>query len=117
MWNLAQSVLIEILAPLVVVIFGIVGSIALGYAKRKWGIEIEAKHREAMHQALETGARAVAARYGLGPTGTITTAAINEVIEYAKRSTPDAMAKLNPPQSVATNLATAALQRVLGLGT
>lgn len=90
----------------------------------KWlqarGIEIEGRHREALHSALETAARALIARYGgtlrETPLNVATTEA-KEVIEDASRSVPDAFKYLGidkgTPGVVLQNLAMSKLQKVI----
>lgn len=72
-------------------------------AKRKWGIEIEANHREAFQSAIMSGISAALSR---GLTGS---AAIDAAIEHAEASVPDAMAALKPTQQVLVNIASAKL--------
>lgn len=84
---------------------GIIGWAAAA-ARRKWGIEIEARHREAMHSALMTGAQ-LAMKHEL--TGK---AAIDLVLRYIKQSVPDAIGNLKPSPDVLTDLAKAKLEQV-----
>ena len=76
-------------------------------AKARWGIEIEARHREALHSALMSGIRNA---LGGGLTGQ---AAINAAISYAARSVPDAIAKLDPEARVLEDLAYSKLQEAM----
>ncbi|RWR26808.1 hypothetical protein D2T29_19720 [Sinirhodobacter populi] len=78
------------------------------FAKEKWGIEIEAKHREALHSAIMSGIRSAVARGLTGP------AAIDAAIQHATASVPDAIAALNPASQVLINIASAKLKEVLG---
>lgn len=64
-------------------------------AKRRWGIEIEARHREALHSALMSGIRAALNRGLTGP------AAIDSAVKYATQSVPDALARLAYSNAVA----------------
>ena len=84
---------------------GIIGWAAAA-ARRKWGIEIEARHREALQSALLTGAH-LAMKHEL--TGK---AAIDVVLGYIKQSVPDAIGSLNPSTEVLTDLAKAKLEQV-----
>lgn len=68
------------------------------FAKARWGIEIEARHREALHSALFTGATAVINRQ------MTTDAAKIAVKGYARRSVPDALAALRPDPQVLDEL-------------
>jgi hypothetical protein len=76
-------------------------------AKDRWGIEIEARHREALHSALMSG---IQAALGRGLRGQ---AAIDAAVSYAQRSVPDAMARLRPDTGLLANLAGAKLVDVL----
>lgn len=95
----------HILELLGLVLTGIIGWAAAA-ARRKWGIDIEASHREALHWALYTAAQ-LAIKHEL--TGK---AAVDLVLEYARRSVPDAMGNLKPSAEVLTDLAKAKLEQV-----
>lgn len=71
--------------------------------QRKWGLDIEARHREALHSALMTGARMALDR-ALSPQS-----AAELAVAYARESVPDAMRKLQPSPEVLANLARAKL--------
>lgn len=70
---------------------------------KRTGIEIEARHRDALHSALMSGARLAAARELTGK------AAIGLIIDYVRQSVPEALSKLTPPQAVLADLAEAKL--------
>lgn len=95
----------HILELLGVLLTGIIGWAAAA-ARRKWGIEIEARYREALHSALMTGAQ-LAMKHEL--TGK---AAINLVLRYIKQSVPDAIGNLKPSPDVLTDLAKAKIEQV-----
>lgn len=72
--------------------------------RSKWGIDIEARHREALHAALMTGARlAIDRKLDLQ-------AAVQLTIAHVTGSVPDAVARLQPSRAVLENLARAKLQ-------
>lgn len=77
------------------------------FMKEKWGIEIEARHREALHSAILTGIRA-ALEKGLTRDQVITAA-----IEHVSASVPDAISALRPASGVLENLIAAKLKEVL----
>lgn len=95
----------HILELLGVLLTGIIGWAAAA-ARRKWGIEIEARYREALHSALLTGAQ-LAMKHEL--TGK---AAIDLVLRYIKQSVPDAIGSLKPSPDVLTDLAKAKIEQV-----
>ena len=105
--------LVAAVTPLLIDLLAIVLMAALTWAaawgKRKFGVDIEAKHRDALHSALMTGARLAAARRLTGP------GALQLIMDYVRKSVPDAMATLAPSQEVLTDLADAKLQEALGV--
>ena len=84
---------------------GIIGWAAAA-ARRKWGIEIEARYREALHSALLTGAQLAMKNELTGK------AAIDLVLRYIKQSVPDAIGSLKPSPDVLTDLAKAKIEQV-----
>lgn len=79
-------------------------TIAAGFAARKWGIDVEEKHRNALHSALMTGARLALNRQLTGP------AAIDLIVTHVRQSVPDALGKLKPSENILGRLAEAKLQ-------
>lgn len=77
-------------------------------AKQRWGVEIDARHREALHSALMSGIRAALAQ---GLTGQ---AAVNAAVDHAARSVPDAIGRLAPTAQVITAIAEAKLREAVG---
>ncbi|QDP47441.1 MAG: hypothetical protein GOVbin2371_26 [Prokaryotic dsDNA virus sp.] len=71
-----------------------------------FGIEIEARHREAMHSAIMSGIRAALARGLNGPD------AVQDVVDHVFRSTPDALHKLKPAPGVLENIIEGKLREV-----
>lgn len=100
----------QILAPHVLEILGVALSAiiasAAGYAKRKWGLDIEARHREALHSALLTGIKMATAR------NLDTGRAVDLAIDYARLSVPDAITALRPIKGVLESIARAKLVEV-----
>lgn len=104
------SEIFEAIAPHLLEAFGALLTLALGWlsvtAKRKFGLDIEARHREALHSALTTGAR-------LALDGKLTgDAAVNLAIDYARASVPDAIRALVRDDGVLMRLAEAKLREV-----
>lgn len=100
------------LAPMLMEIAALGVTILVGHlavvARRRFGIEIEARHREALHQAIMTGLRsAVAAGYGKDK-------AMEAAVAYARQSTPDALRALKPSPSVLMDIAHAKLDQLGG---
>lgn len=106
-----KPVIVAMLADILPIILQLVG-LALAawlarvstFAKARWGIEIEARHREALHSALMTGIKAAVQR---GLTGH---AAMDAAISYAGKSVPDAIEALGPSGEVLVSLAESKLR-------
>lgn len=80
----------------------------------KWsGIQIEAKHREALHSALMTGVRMALERLGAGFGQTAKTNVALEAIGYVKTSVPDAIRHLGPDDAHLLAMADAKIQEAL----
>lgn len=105
MQTIISAAVPHILELLGLVLTGIIGWAAAA-ARRKWGIEIEARHREALQSALMNGAR-LALRHEL--TGK---AAVDLILNYIRSSVPDAIGNLGASHEVLTDLAKAKLEQV-----
>lgn len=110
-----QNLLAELSAavlPALVALFGTIATIiinrASNVAQERWGIEIEARHREALHSALISGIRAALSR---GLSGD---AAVKAAINHASNSVPDAITALNPASSVLKSISEAYLRAEIG---
>ncbi len=105
-----MQTIINAAAPHLLELIGLAITAIIGWgvrqASRRWGIEIQASHREALHWALYTAAQ-LAIKHEL--TGK---AAVDLVLEYARRSVPDAIGSLKPSAEVLTDLARAKLEQV-----
>lgn len=90
----------------------IVGAVLLFLSRQanaKLGLDIEDKHRQALHSAIMTGVR-VALKGGHADD------AINSAaIDYAEKSVPDAIKALKPSTTVMRDLAESKLVEVLGM--
>ena len=105
-WEALAPSFVEALGALITLMFGWL-SVTL---HRKWGIEIEAKHREALHLALMTGARAAI-------DGNLSGAnARSMIMDYVRRSVPDALRYLSASDSVLMRMAEAKVHQLLGKG-
>lgn len=96
--------------PMLLNIAGAVLSLVIAWAaftaKRKWNIEIEAKHRDALHMAFMTAARLALAKQLTGA------AALQLALDYARKSVPDALDYLRPSVATQKELAESKLQTV-----
>lgn len=102
------ALLSDALLPYVLALIGLALTLLIGWAAAQFtrltGIQIEARHREALHAALMTGARAALSR------GLPVQQAVEHAMGYAQTSVPGAIAKLRPPEPVLQQLARAKLQ-------
>lgn len=96
----ASPFLVDLLDVILVILLARISAIA---AKR-WGIEIEAKHREALQTAIMSGIRAAVGR------GEIGSVAVQSALSHALRSVPDAITALRPAAGVLTSIAEAKLR-------
>ncbi|WP_147176011.1 hypothetical protein, partial [Cereibacter sphaeroides] len=89
------SDLLTALTPSLLDLAGVILTALIGLATvrfQRWtGIQIEARHREALHSAIMTAARVAVARK-LAPD-----AATQFVSSYVRNSVPDALQQLAPP--------------------
>lgn len=96
--------MLDILEPYLVSAFGVVVSALLAIATRqltKWtGIEIEAKHRQALHEAIVSGVHS-AVKHGI-ETGSGTFYA--HVMAHVRESVPDAYKTLVRSEGVVRNI-------------
>lgn len=82
--------------PAVVAVFGTILTVVINrvadVARLRWGMEIEARHRDALHSAIMSGVQAALQR---GLTGT---AAVNAALAHVYDSVPDAVAAFQKQQ-------------------
>lgn len=101
------------LQPLMVEAISIVVGAAILYVanliRQKTGLEVEARHREALHSALMSG---VMAGLRAGPDAA-RDVLIDRAVAYAKSSVPDAIRKLGPKDFVLRQLAEAKVNDLL----
>lgn len=111
---MTDTLLATIVAQIVLPIVATITTALIGWAAAKlrarWGIEIEARQREALHSALMTGAQLALAR--LGPQAS-QTALLAETLNYAQSSVPGAISGLRPAAGVMSNLALAKIATLI----
>lgn len=100
--ELIEALLPYLVAAIVSVVTLVWGYAAV-YAKRKWGIEIEAFDRDALHSAVATGVDLVADRVMTNDQK------VEAVLDYVGKSVPDALRKLAPSPEVLTSIILAKL--------
>ncbi len=95
-WTVIEPAVLALFATALTVIIGIATA-----QLRAWtGIEIAAKHREAMHEAVMSGVLS-ASEHGLATGGETFKA---HVIAHVRASVPDAVAYLDPLPGVLQNI-------------
>ncbi|PTE20240.1 hypothetical protein C5F48_18560 [Cereibacter changlensis JA139] len=95
-----------------VAILGLLAMLQLGI-RRSLGLEAEKIWREALHSAVTTGASTVEAK--AGEANDLETAAA-QVVSYAKRSVPGAIAGLKAADDVLFDLARSKLRQMIAKG-
>lgn len=78
-----------------------------------WQIEIEAKHRDALHSALNTGVGLAIDALQRQPSIAGPDRAASEIVSYVRRSVPGALRRLGPSQEQLEQMARAKLQERL----
>lgn len=105
--NTLAELYVALLPTLLQLIAAVLGALmirATSLASSRWGIEIEARHREALHSAIMSG---IAAALSKGLTGK---AALEAALAYTTKSVPDALHALNPSAEVLLSLAESKLR-------
>ncbi len=102
------NALLPQLLEIVALILAAVLTWAAAKAKAKFGIDIEARHRDALHSAIMTGVRLALAKGMSGPS--VVTAAL----DHARLSVPDAINALGAGKTVLVNIAEAKMQEAAG---
>ena len=99
------NTVIAAIAPQILTAIGALLTVLIGWAadtaRRRWGIQIEQAHREALHSAIMTGVKLALQRGMSGPQ------AAELAVGYARASVPDAIAALGARDDVLANLARA----------
>lgn len=104
--NALRELLPALTALAMTIITGLLAWVS-AWIKARFAIEIEARHRAALHSALETGvARALDKLIEL-PAVTQASAAVNDAVAYAERSVPDAIKALAPSKEHLRDMAVA----------
>jgi hypothetical protein len=105
---------LEMFQPQIMEIVGVLFSMVLLFLSnlaRVWlGVQIEARHREALHSALLTG---VQAALDQGPSAG-RDVIVRQAIDYARTSVPQAIKKLGPDNFIIRKLAERYANEVLG---
>jgi hypothetical protein len=105
--------LLSALAPHMMELLGLLVAAIIAAAAARFcawtGIEIEARHRDALHRAIMSGLRAAMARRN----GTTDALVIEEAIAHAQTSVPDALRALRPDPGTLQRIAAARLAEII----
>lgn len=111
--NIIQPIIVDYAAWVILALAGWF----LRRLPEQWRIEIEAKHREALHAALNTGVGLVIDSLQKNSPAAVPDMAISKVISYVRNSVPDAIKNLAPSQEqlemMARSKITAALDQLV----
>lgn len=107
-----RELLPAITAVAMTIITGLLAWVS-AWLNARFKIEIEARHREALHSALETGVVRVIDRLIASPAVSYADANISDALEYAERSVPDAIKALAPTKEQLRDMAVAKAKEAL----
>lgn len=107
----------SILQPIIVdyAVFLLAGGAAwfFRFLPTKWRLDVEARHRDALHKALNTGVGLALDTIQLHPGVAAADLAASQVVGYVKRSVPDAIKKLGPSQKQLEDMARSKIQEAV----
>lgn len=104
--SIVQPIIVELLLSLVLAIIGY----AFSFLPARFRLDIQQRHRDALHSALNTGVSLAIDTAQLHPSIAVPDRALAEVINYVERSVPDALRKLGPSRAMLEDMARAKLQ-------
>lgn len=105
--NIAQPIIVDLLLTLILAIIAWL----MRKLPERWRLDIEARHREALHKALDTGIGLAIDTMQKHPTIAAPDMAIGTVLDYVERSVPDALRRLAPSRAHLEDMARAKLQQ------
>lgn len=111
--SISLSGIYEALTPYLVAIVGTLAAVIVGVLsdllRRKFGLQIEAQHRDALQTALENAAGLVIAKGGEALKGKaidVTNPLVAAGVDYVKGAVPDAIKKFDlTPEALAEKIA------------
>lgn len=104
--SIIQPILVELLLTLILAVL----AWFLRLLPERFRVDIEAKHRAALHSALDTGVGLLIDTMQKHPTIAAPDMAIGTVLDYVERSVPDAIRRLGPSRAQLEDMARAKLQ-------
>lgn len=111
MIDIIQSVVQPIIVDLMLTLILAVIAWLMRKLPERWRLDIEARHRDALHKALDTGIGLAIDTMQKHPSIAAPDMAIGVVLDYVERSVPDALRKLAPSRAHMEDMARAKLQQ------
>ena len=111
-----EAILTELqpaITTLAVAILTALRGVVTSWISAKFKIDIEAKHRAALHSALETGVARVLDKLTHLPQVTRADTAVAEAVAYVEKSVPDAIKALSPSKDHLRDMALAKAKEAL----
>lgn len=105
--NIVQPIIVDLLLTLILAIIAWL----MRKLPERWRLDIEARHRDALHKALDTGIGLAIDTMQKHPSIAAPDMAIGVVLDYVERSVPDALRKLAPSRAHLEDMARAKLQQ------
>lgn len=105
--SIIQPILVELLLTLILAVL----AWFLRLLPERFRVDIEAKHRAALHSAIDTGVGLLIDTMQKHPTIAAPDMAIGTVLDYVERSVPDAIRRLGPSRAQLEDMARAKLQQ------
>lgn len=105
--SIVQPILVELLLTLILAVL----AWFLRLLPERFRVDIEAKHRAALHSAIDTGVGLLIDTMQKHPTIAAPDMAIGTVLDYVERSVPDAIRRLGPSRAQLEDMARAKLQQ------
>lgn len=104
--NIVQPVVVELLLTVVLALIAWL----MRRLPERWRLDIEARHRDALHRALDTGVGLMIDTMQKHPAIAAPDLAVSTVLSYVERSVPDAIKRLGPTRAQLEDMARAKLQ-------
>lgn len=105
--NIIQPVLVEVILAAAVALFGFLNR----KLPARHRLELEQRHRDALHQAINTGIGLAIDTVQKHPAVAPTDQAIGAILDYVEASVPDALRHLAPTRAHLERMARAKLQQ------
>ena len=110
-YDTIQSIVQPILVDYAVLLLAGGAAWFFRFLPAKWRLDVESKHREALHKALNTGVGLMLDTIQLHPGIAAADLTVSQVVQYVKNSVPDALKKLGPSEAQLVDMARSKLQQ------